>query len=209
MRASILLALLLLGCQNTSLTSGGKNDLSMSDLATNDLSTSDLAGTDLGGSCAGLDETTCLARTGCIADYCNECSCANTYVGCRAPSAAHTMCPALGCAQPECCTTDAQCGSGSTCFAPGSHGGAQLVCQDSTACAADGEVCVQGSCEPPSCGTAAQPTACPANFVCTPSGSTASCVRKACTTSTDCGGSNACVDGACFHDQGSCGQPVP
>ncbi|MEO6950546.1 MAG: hypothetical protein ABI321_01935 [Polyangia bacterium] len=186
----MVLALLLLGCQSTPLT-------------TNDTSH------DQGASCAGLDETGCLARTDCVADYCNECSCASTFVGCRAPSATRTACPGLGCAQPGCCTTNEQCSGQTVCFQPGKHGGGQPICDESSVCAADGEVCTQGSCQPPTCGTASQQTTCPANFACTPNGSDASCVRTACTTNADCTSGNFCVDGACYRDLGTCGQAVP
>ncbi len=52
--------------------------------------------------CKGKDEATCKTTASCVADYCTECSCTPTFVGCRSTTSAQTACPALGCAQPNC-----------------------------------------------------------------------------------------------------------
>jgi hypothetical protein len=52
-------------------------------------------------SCAGLPEDACKASTTCRADYCQECSCTPTYVGCSLTTDPPPACPALGCA-PQC-----------------------------------------------------------------------------------------------------------
>ena len=53
--------------------------------------------------CHSLDEKSCAATGGaCVADYCLECSCTPTFVGCRLPTEPQTTCPGLGCAQPNC-----------------------------------------------------------------------------------------------------------
>jgi hypothetical protein len=54
--------------------------------------------------CAMLDEASCKSTSLCVADYCQECSCTPTFVGCRTTSATRTPCPGLGCLQPACCT---------------------------------------------------------------------------------------------------------
>lgn len=194
MRLSVLVALLFLGCNGNSLLVDGSPDGSVGDQ---------------GSVCAGLDETTCLARPACTVDYCNECSCRSTFVGCRAPTAAKTVCPALGCDQPECCTASSACGTDFACFQPGQRGGAQPTCIVDSDCAADGDVCVQSSCHPPACGAgAAQPT-CPSNFTCVLNKTGSRCARDTCTANNDCHSGAFCVGGACFHDEGSCGPPVP
>jgi hypothetical protein len=54
--------------------------------------------------CTKLNEASCKGVATCVADYCYECSCTPTFVGCRAVSATPTPCPGLGC-QPACgCT---------------------------------------------------------------------------------------------------------
>ena len=200
MRLSMVFALLLFGCHDTSLSIGDAKDGSV-----------DGSGSDQGGACAGLTETACVAHTGCTADYCKECSCTNTFVGCRAAAATRIMCPALGCPQRECCSAETSCSSAAnTCFAPGTQGGAQPSCTV-TPCAADGEVCVDNVCQGPSCGLGAANPTCPANFTCVQDNGTTSsrCVRNPCTTSAQCGSAAVCVDGACFHDAGTCSPPVP
>ena len=105
--------------------------------------------------CVGLDETSCKANGQCVADYCTECSCTPTYVGCRLPTSPQTMCPALGCPQPNCNTCDGldekSCiASESTLgctpdYCPDCHGGQSYV-----------------GCSGPNEGTGACPALCPA-----------------------------------------------
>jgi hypothetical protein len=64
----------------------------------------DFAGLDFAGvSCGKLDEKSCLAaQPACAADYCLECACTPTFIGCRAANAKGLPCPPVGCAPPNC-----------------------------------------------------------------------------------------------------------
>jgi hypothetical protein len=80
-------------------------------------------------SCDALDETTCQTNPACRADYCQECSCTPTFVGCKNAGEPVTACPALGCAPQcdDCSTLDEQAcnASGGRCMAnecPGCNG---------------------------------------------------------------------------------------
>src|SRR5262245_47299123 len=59
--------------------------------------------------CKSLDELACHNAQGCIADYCEQCSCTPTFVGCRAIGAGKIPCPGLGCPQPLCCRDQSDC----------------------------------------------------------------------------------------------------
>src|SRR5687767_3267334 len=81
---------------------------------------------------------------------CLECSCDPVFEGCRAPEAPVTDCPDLGCPQPLCCQSDADCaGGGTTCAPPGTDPGCGVCFPDPGNCATDEDCTVAGEiCEP-------------------------------------------------------------
>jgi Cys-rich repeat protein len=118
--------------------------------------------------CAGLSESACNANPACRADYCLECSCTPTFVGCALSTAPKTACPGLGC-DPACgCNAldekgciAAESSLGCTPFyCPDCHGGQSFV-----------------SCLAPNQGAGACGGACPAG----------------CRSMSDCTGGQECV----------------
>lgn len=132
---------------------------------TDDGGASDDLGSRVAASCAGLAEPDCRARPDCVADQCMECSCAPVFVGCRDDNAAPTPCPGLGCAQPNCCRSRADCpiGQPDSCVAPGEQlcGGPAIML---VACLTDADCAAQPSppqvCDAPPCERQVYPLAC-------------------------------------------------
>jgi hypothetical protein len=116
-------------------------------------------------SCSGLDENSCKATAGCRADYCQECACSPTYVGCAVQGSPQTTCPVFECPVIQCgcagldeqscianksCTPNyCACGSMSTfsgCTGPGDPVPlcelCQASCRASGDCTNSGGVCV-------------------------------------------------------------------
>jgi hypothetical protein len=52
--------------------------------------------------CSGLDEATCQATPGCRADYCSECACTPSFVGCKQTSDPPSTCPVFKCPVMQC-----------------------------------------------------------------------------------------------------------
>src|ERR1051326_8822148 len=74
-----------------------------------DASTSDGANV----SCAGKELADCRATSGCAADLCSDCNCAETYMGCRAEGDQPAACGALPCnPPPTCCEAAGDCDVG-------------------------------------------------------------------------------------------------
>jgi hypothetical protein len=166
--------------------------------------------------CAGLDEKSCAANSSCAADYCYECSCTPTYVGCRLSAATPKACPPLGCPQPLCtcdglgeaackaasatmgCTANycPSCTSAQTyngCSGPNEGApacpliGCATTCRTATDCAPTGQICRPPDAQP-YCGGACimQASTCASDADCR--GSTTICepVRCACNAATAC-----------------------
>ncbi len=169
--------------------------------------------------CVGLDEATCRATKGCAADTCMECSCTPTFVGCRAASAPPVECPALGCLQPLCCHSNADCPMGALfCIAPGASPGGG-PCFMPTPCKVDGDCAQQGptwicAIATSACGPAAMGCVpgcsrdmdCPEGDVCR---NDHHCVARPCMSAHDCPAEFACVGGGCArlacNSDGDCG----
>jgi hypothetical protein len=144
--------------------------------------------------CVGLDETACQAEVGCVADYCQQCSCTPTYVGCRDATDTPPPCPQVDCATQPACT----CGD----LDETSCGGAQGTELGCTAVYCDGcnGTRTYAGCAGPgqtiACTTGACPQTCRAdsdcvNALCVPAGASAGCGPcrsgdPACTTDSDC-----------------------
>jgi len=106
-------------------------------------------------SCGGLSLEACRARTDCVADTCYACSCEPQFKGCRSPADPPFQCPALGCAQPQCCAAQGDCTAPATCAPPGTPYGCGACNPEAGACArrtcaADTDCrdgyCVNGEC---------------------------------------------------------------
>lgn len=77
-------------------------------------------------------------------------------------------------------------------------------CTTNSNCAL-GEVCSSTNhCVPKPCTTSAE---CPVDFICTNSNSGLGCLRKSCTSSSQCDG--YCVNGYCYSSAGFCSPPPP
>ncbi len=194
-----------------------------------------LGGGDAGAACAQLaSEADCVAAQACVADYCLECSCTPTFVGCRDAAAPKHTCPALGCPSPLCCRQPGDCVQGTMCIPPGATScGVCLMgsCTGDSQC--PGQVCDRAPCTCSPTGQACLPrctadscaagsvcqadghcraqtcggaaAACPRDFSCAGS----ACVRTGCAGDGDCGNNGFCVEGSCFPALGECRPPVP
>src|SRR5688572_15676179 len=106
----LLLLLLTVGCTERALPRPGDVfDLAVPvDLGARDLSIADRR--DMHSPCAALDEASCEAVAGCVADLCQGCTCGpRTFQACRALDAAPTPCPDLDCLMPFCCRSSLDC----------------------------------------------------------------------------------------------------
>jgi hypothetical protein len=202
-RFSVIVVLLTSGCTHEL---SGSSDPSNADLGERSDAAVDERGPS--GSCGVLGEDACRARTDCVADYCQACSCTPTYAGCRAPTDLPHDCPALGCADPDCCRDQESCGNKQlTCVRPdqpnmGISMDTNSRCNSDAQCAV-GTSCVNGAC-------AAQPdcsTPCGAGLVCDHDASGAACVHSTCTTDADCE-RGFCVIGGCYRSLGMCEIPA-
>ena len=191
-----------------------------------------------GNACAGLDLATCRTTTGCAADFCYACSCQPTFMGCRGENDTPYGCPALGCAQPECCGAAADCTSPLTCVEPGGSAGCGAC--DSTVgdCLRDRECDVQAGdvCDPIPCSCSDQMHCVPGCMGDLDCGTAEVCDTDlhrcrgvACTTAADCPADFSCgalgtcerrtctadadcdgfcVNGLCYDAQGVCTPPA-
>jgi hypothetical protein len=156
---TILAALLVMGCTERS-PGGNAADAST---ATADAAAGDGGSADGGSACDKLDEQTCWATGGCVADYCLACTCTPSFHSCRGANEQPATCPAYGCPAPFCCRTDAECGGlvagncaitpppscgqpcpgPSTCTVDGDCGGGGMIC-DPNPCCSQYTQCQQG-----------------------------------------------------------------
>ncbi len=182
-------------------------------------------GVDAGVQCSGLDKDACWARTGCVVDTCDNCSCTPQFKQCRRPDEAAFECPVPPCPLFQCCDdTSSPCPG--TCMTPGTElcgtcpptscagdsdctGG--FVCQPSPCGCAngcvpncvlggcrEGEVCgVNGHCQPAPCDGGVD---CPHLFFCQAGG----CERSYCSPSVPCGDGAHCVASRCYEGRGTC-----
>jgi hypothetical protein len=164
-----------------------------------------------GSSCKTLDEASCKGAAACVADYCEECSCTPTFVGCRAEGDGKIPCPGLGCAQPFCCRDQSDCGmSALICMRPDDpHSGIQIdppsVCSDRAQCTV-GQACIGGHCDTD---TSCPKLGCGPGLVCDlDDNAIAACVPLSCKSDVDCD-RGFCVLGSCYRSLGTCGVPPP
>lgn len=148
--------------------------------------------------CVGLDEASCNADARCRADYCSECSCTPTFVGCVAAGAERTLCPAIACPALRCGGCDGldeqSCVAGETTlgctpeYCPACDGGHTFV-----GCFGPGEA--HGvDCAAPVCNTGCHSAnECSSNQECLPPGASPGC--GACRQGTDCTSDAACPSG--------------
>ena len=152
-------------------------------------------------SCVGLGESACKANASCRADYCTECSCTPTFVGCVAAGAPQSACPALGCAQPSCgcdgldeksCIASESSLGCTPFYCPDCHGGQSYV-----SCLGPNEgagQCNGGAC-PAGCHS---PSECSGGQECVAPGASAGC--GVCMAGTDCSSDTQCPSGqVCDH----------
>lgn len=174
----------------------------------------------------------CRTTQGCVADFCTQCSCSPTFMGCRAASEAAASCPEVACAQPFCCGAATNCGFSFACQPPGkprcdgvcdpspstctfdSDCGAKMICEPG-ACSCDAQrSCIEGCSVTAPCaaGSACDATTqrCVASVCASPNDcpSTFNCVnrtcqRKTCSSDETCG-FGFCVNGQCFDSYGEC-----
>jgi hypothetical protein len=153
--------------------------------------------------CSLLGEADCKANTSCTADYCNECSCTPTFVGCRLPSKPQTLCPPLGCPAQDCgnCngldqqTCDATPGCVSA-FCPNCSSTPSYI-----GCFAEGQpqpICDPPPCPPPlQCRTMAD---CQQIGFCLPPGTSACSdgIPPSCQSDSNCTNGTVCADTRCY-----------
>ncbi len=171
--------------------------------------------------CEGQSEAQCQQMQACVADYCTECSCTPTFVGCRLITSPPTACPALGCAQPNCGACESldesqckaaeatmgctpfycpDCQGGQTfqgCLSPGAGAGAcpQVCangCRSQSDCSSLGQVCLYPG--QPLCGGACMvPPTCNDDAFCQANGGGPNmiCDYPQC----GCGGQKGCIPG--------------
>jgi hypothetical protein len=152
---------------------------------------------------------------------CMECSCTPTFIGCFGPNEGQPMCPALNCPQPQCCHTETDCPgdvSISMCAVPPFDPScgpcdpyicAPQPCACSTSYACQPGCSNDGDCkENETCGSdhRCKPRPCDSkcngNYAC--DAAQAICIRRACSSDSDCGKPGYCVDRACSKSLGQC-----
>jgi hypothetical protein len=147
--------------------------------------------------CSSLGESACKQNGQCRADYCQECSCTPTFVGCVAVGAPPSACPGLGCDPPPCSCAgldEKSCQAQSACtpnYCVGCNG-AQIF-----------SGCTAGLEPPPVCNNACNchsSSDCAGAICVVPGGSQCGGVCRApqsCTVDGDCTSGNVCELVAC------------
>jgi hypothetical protein len=167
----------------------------------------DLGDSNRGGkACSGLDEKSCNASKGCVADYCTNCSCdhSESFIGCRRPSDPSGPCPLHSCpACPSCaglgemdCLANAQTLGCVPDYCPDCMGGQYFL-----------------DCLPNSAGSGECPASCPvfgchsmqdckSGYECVAPGESPGCgiceLGMACNSDGDCGVGEICTGGPCI-----------
>lgn len=148
------------------------------------------ADVDAGLACATLDPATCRATAGCVADFCDSCTCTPTFVACRAESASMTACPVIECPTlpPACCRADGDC-KGAFCATPDDPPGCGICRQVKSSCAVDLD------CRATALGGGGVPICEPVACACSPA---SECV-PGCTSDTECATGETCevAEGRC------------
>ena len=188
--------------------------------------------------CAALAIEACRDTAGCVVDVCFDCTCAPSFVGCRAADAVAHDCPDLGCAQPECCRAEGECSQGAMCAIEQPDGcGACMPgpgdCDADSECGAD-EICapIRCSCSGARrCTAGCETDACDLGQVCNadtdrceeqpcgpdrdgcPSNFVCTwpeggCMRLDCTSDENCP-TGFCALGFCHESIGTCYLPPP
>jgi len=169
------------------------------------------------GDCAGLTLADCRLTDGCKADTCFACLCDLSYRGCLSVDETPAQCPALGCPGADCCSSDAQCTTGTAfCAPPGASAGCGVCNMDPSDCAADADCKPHGAtmiCEPITCtciGAKACVAGCTQDSQCGGPGlvcdlTSSRCVAKPCATDDQCPdnfhcGGTACARTTCATD---------
>lgn len=184
----------------------GGDDTSDSSDATDDL-TDDA---DDASVCHGLELSACRDTAGCVPDECAGCVCDVTYRGCLDEGEVPGMCPALGCPQSVCCSSELACEmNGAACASPGSPNGCGACISDPGDCTTDADCDAQGPsfiCEPIACsctGETACVQGCVDSSTCgegtTCDTATARCVPLACGGATACPLNFTCAASECVR----------
>jgi hypothetical protein len=176
--------------------------------------------------------------SGCAADLCDACSCEPVYRGCIGADQTPEQCPALGCATPDCCSSDEQCQQ-IPCAPPGTPFGCGVCNTDPGTCTDDAECHAQDPtmiCEPIACTCTGEKTCvvgCVDDTTCaegtTCNTALARCAPTACSGAAGCPDDFDCVDnrcarrtcaddlvcdgycvlGQCYSGRGECRPPAP
>ena len=221
-----------------SVTDGGL-DAQVSDAQVSDAQLSDAHLGDAGPDpCSTLTLAQCRLRADCAVDTCWVCTCEPEFEGCRDASDPPYDCPDLGCMQPLCCQSQAECNApGGVYAAPGTPNACGMCDPFPGDCAADGDCaagsicepvpcscngalrCVPGCAQPTDCGPGAtcaagdhprcEPVACDAQNPCPPD---FDCLAGACARrlcTSDLECDHYCVMGGCYPGYGECRMPPP
>lgn len=150
--------------------------------------------------CAGLDALSCRAAAGCVADFCDSCTCTPTYAGCRDAADPMAQCPILDCPTPSCCHDDGDC-TNISCVTPDDPPTCG-ICQPVTSqCATDQQ------CQSLAAGIGAVPICEPIPCACSPANQ---CV-PGCAVDADCDEAETCdvARGRCGAQACSVATPCP
>jgi hypothetical protein len=161
-----------------------------------------------GPACSSLGRDACQDRPDCLTTLCQQCSCTPVFKQCRAVGELEVACPALGCAQPFCCSKNTECAMGQACSPPGGSNHCGACLPNSSSCAMDSE------CGPSTTGKICKPVKCSCNAsmacqdgckknedctedgeVCNPT--TLRCGLPTCSATVACPSYFDCVNGAC------------
>jgi len=156
--------------------------------------------------CTRLTESECKLDSSCRADYCNECSCQATFVGCVPVGSPPSQCPALACPTPicggcngldekSCLAAKATLGCTAT-YCPDCHGS-----QTFSGCLGPNQG--QGACPACPANTGRSSTDCTGGQLCvTPGGSAGCgvCTVSDCTTDANCSPGLVCEPTPCACD---------
>lgn len=160
-----------------------------------------------GAACSNLNASQCEVRPDCMPIYCQQCGCDFIFTQCKGPNDMATPCPQLGCPQPVCCRSAADCDNTNlVCAPPGTPPGCGACNTDPGNCQSDSQCAAGQICEPIPCSCGAGPLPakrcvagctqaadCRAGEVC----SGHRCAPQPCAGPADCPVSFACLNDFC------------
>ncbi len=156
--------------------------------------------------CSYFDDFRCLER--CRGDACaDDSECTTSGESCLVPNAmaCGTCQMGVACLDDDACSGDSLCVARNTaCLCDPGAAICAPPCTDDAPCPYDGDVCIDGRCQPQPC---ADTTCSERNFVCNDD---KVCVREACDENGKCSNWNDhCVKGLCYDKLGTCSLPPP